>query len=648
MEAYFAPTNDIKDTIYHVSILAQNKIGLKNLYKLVSISHLEYFYKKPIVIKNVLEENREGLLLGTACNMGELYQAILAGKLDEEIEKIADYYDYLEIQPISNNMYMIRDGIVPNLEALQDINKKIVELGEKLNKLVVATSDNHFLYKKEDMYRKILQEDQRYDESNEQSLLYLKTTQEMLKEFEYLGQDKAYEVVVTNTNKIADMCEKIKPISNEKCYPHMKNAEIELKELAYSGAYKIYGDVLPTQVQERLDKELKTIIENDFATLYMIAQKLVKKSNEYGYIVGNRGTSGSSLVAYCIGITETDPIKYNIPFETFSGFDGYKEPDFDLNFAEEIRDTIQEYVKEILEGVTTVMAGTIGTVADDEYVNNYYGNKNMKIGDIEIEVLEQSITRIKTITGHHPGGVIVVPEGREIYEFTPVQYAEDEPNSNIVTTHFSYHSIDRNLLKLDILGHYVPTMLHRLHELTGIDPITINLDDKETMEMVCTANTIDIPLFDTEYIRNIILETKPKTFADLIKIIALSHGTGLWKNNSQDLIKNGTATLNEIISCRDDIMNYLIEIGIEPKIAFEIMETIRKGKPACNKEPFWEDYKDIMKEHNVPEWYIKSCKKIKYLFPKAYAVGYVINSFRIAWYKVHYSDAFYKVYKEME
>lgn len=635
---------------YHATILVKNYEGLKNLYKLVSMSNLDYFYKKPKIPKSLFRKYSEGLILGSSCEEGELYRAIIDGYSETEIKQIATFYDYLEIQPTSNNMYMIRDGKVKDVEELQDINIKIAKLGEKLKKLVVATSDTHFLNKQDEVYRRILMAEQYYENADEQPPLYFRTTEEMLKEFEYLRQDKAYEVVVTNTNKIADMCEKIKPISDEKCYPHIENSEIEIKELAYDGAYRIYGNPLPIEVQERLDKELKSIIENDFATLYMIAQKLVQKSNADGYIVGNRGAAGSSLVAYCIGITEVDPIKYKIPFETFASFDGDKEPDFDLNFAGEYQTKAQEYVKEILDGGTTVKAGTIGTIAYNtayEYAKKYYEDKDIGLSNMEIETLAQGITGIKRATGEHLGRVIIIPKNREIYDFTPIGHPEDEPNSNVITTHFDYHSIDMNLLKLDILAHDTPTMLHKLKELTGIDPTTIDLYDKETIEMMCTANTLGIPEFGTKFIRNMILETKPTTFDELIKISALSHGTDVWTDNAQELIKSGVATLKEVIACRDDVMNCLVEVGIEPKIAFEIMETVRKGRPSCNREPHWEEYKKVMKEHNVPEWYIKSCEKIKYMFPKAHSTSYTINAFRIAYYKVHYPEAFYRAYFEI-
>lgn len=643
MEGYYAPSNDIMGKTYHISILVKNKTGLKNLYKIVSISNLDYLDKKPIILKKVLEENSEGLIIGSACNKGELYQAMIENKVDEELEQIAKEYDYLEIQPISNNYDLIRNGKVKDEKALQDINIKIEELGTKLNKLVVATSDVHFINKEDAIYRKILQAEIGYEDADEQPLLYFRTTEEMLKEFEYLGKDKAYEVVVTNTNKIANICEKIKPISNEKCYPYIENSELEIKELAYKGAYNIYGNPLPIEVEERLNIELNSITENNFSTLYMIAQKLVQKSNSDGYIVGNRGSVASSLVAYCIGITEVDPIKYNIPFETFAGFNGEKEPDIDLNFAREYQAKAQETVKEILEGSVVVKAGTIGTIAEKtayEYVKQYYEDKDIKPSKEEIQRLTEGLVGIKRTTGQHPGRVIVVTKNREIYEFCPIQYLSDDQNSDIITTHFDYHSIDKNLLNLDILAHDTPTILHKLKILTGIEPITIDLEDKDTMEMICTANTLAIPEFGTKFVRNIILETKPTTFNDLIKISGLAHGTNVWKNNAEDLIKSGIATLKEIIAFRDDIMNDLIQVGIESKIAFEIMEKVRRGKGLSKEQ------EDLMRKNNVSDWYIESCKKIMYMFPKAHATSYVINDFRMAWYKVHYSEAFYKVYFE--
>ncbi len=652
MEGYYLPSDAVKEESYHISVLVKNEIGRKNLYKLVSISNLEYFYNKPIILKKELDENREGLLIGSSCKAGELYRAIVEGKTDEEIEQIANYYDYLEIQPIANNHNLITEGIIKDEEELKDINRKIVELGIKLNKTVIATGDVHFINQQDDIYRSIIKEAQGNKYAEEQTALYFRTTEEMLKEFEYLGQDKAYEVVVTNTNKIVDICEKIRPISDEKCYPHIENIEMEIKELAYDGAYSIYGNPLPTEVKERLDKELNSIIENeDFATLYMIAQKLVKKSNEDGYIVGSRGGIASSLVAYCIGITEVDPIKYKIPFETFAGFYGEREPDIDLNFAGEIQENIQEYVKETTEGVRTYKAGTIGTIVEKTaygYVKKYFEEKEVVADNAKIERVSREIVGIKRTTGKHSGGIIVVPKGREIYEFTPIQHPANNLNTDDITTHFDYHAIDRNLLKLDILGHDDPTMLHRLQELSGISPTTIDLKDKETMEMICTANTLGIPEFATKFVRDMIIDTKPTTFDELIKVSGLSHGTDVWLNNAQELIAKGTATLKEVIACRDDIMNDLIEVGIERKIAFEIMETVRKGKIRRNREPHWEEYKKVMIEHNVPKWYIESCEKISYMFPKAHATVYVINAFRIAWYKVHYPEAFYKAYFEIK
>lgn len=405
MEGYYVPTNNVKDKSYHISILATNVTGLGNLYKLVSISHLKYFYKKPRIPKSILEEYREGLLLGSACNMGELYQAIINNKTDEELEKIVKFYDYLEIQPIENNYWLIREGIIEDEKELKQINIKIVELGKKLNKLVVATGDVHFLNKEDEIYRRILEAEQGYVDADNQPPLYFRTTEEMLKEFDYLGKETAYEVVVTNTNKIADMCEQISPISSEKCYPYIENSEKEIKELAYKGAYKIYGTPLPKQVEERLNKELNSIIENDFATIYIIAQRLVKKANEDGYIVGNRGSVGSSLVAYCLGITETDPLKYNIPFETFAMYYGYREPDIDLNFAYEYQRIAQEYVKDVLDGVSIYKAGAIGTISDKtayEYVEKYYKEKKKNISEEEIKKISEGLIGIKRTTGQHP------------------------------------------------------------------------------------------------------------------------------------------------------------------------------------------------------------------------------------------------------
>ena len=684
----------------HIIILAKNYVGLKNLYKLVSYSHVNYFFKKPLILKSILNKHREGLILGSACSEGELYKAILNGKPDDELEEIAKYYDYLEVQPYMNDDYLVRDGTIENHEGLKNIVRKIVDLGEKVNRPVCATCDVHFMDPQDEIYRRMIQAGQKYADADNQAPLYLRNTEEMLEEFSYLGKEKAEEIVVTNTNLISDMCERISPLSPEKCAPHIPGCEKMIEDIAYDRAHELYGEELPEIVESRLKKELDSIISNGFSVMYIIAQKLVWKSNEDGYIVGSRGSVGSSFVANMTGITEVNSLpphyrcpncKYSdftdygvkngfdlpdkncpkcgsrmdkdgmdIPFETFLGFNGDKEPDIDLNFSGEYQAKAHKYTEVIFGKGTTFKAGTVGTVKEKTafgYVKKYYEDKGVPVSNAEIDRISLGCVGIKRTSGQHPGGIIVVPKGREIYEFTPVQHPADDPNSDIITTHFDYHSIDQNLLKLDILGHDDPTIIRMLYDLTGFDPTKVPLDDKETMsiysstealgvtpeEIKSEVGTYGIPESGTKFVRGMLYETKPTTFEELIRISGLSHGTDVWLGNAQELINNDVAPLNQVICTRDDIMIYLIKCGLPKNTAFKIMELVRKGKVAKSPDK-WAEFKKAMEEKEVPTWYIDSCNKIKYLFPKAHAAAYVTNAFRIAWFKVHKPAAYYTAF----
>ena len=640
---------------------------------------------------------------------------MINGRSDAEIARIVDFYDYLEVQPVGNNMFMIdkEDCYVQSVEDLQDLNRRVISLGEKFNKPVVATCDVHFLNPEDEVYRRIIMAGKGFDDADNQAPLYLHTTEEMLHEFDYLGADKAYEIVVTNTNKIMDMCEEIDPVRPDKCPPVIENSDEMLRKICKNRAHEIYGPELPEIVTERLDRELNSIISNGYSVMYIIAQKLVWKSNDDGYLVGSRGSVGSSFAATMAGITEVNPLSphylcpkcyyndfysdevkafaggagcdmpdkicpkcghklnkmgFDIPFETFLGFKGNKEPDIDLNFSNEYQSKAHAYTEVIFGKGQTFKAGTIGTVADKTaygYVLKYFEEKGAKTGHpiikrrCEIERIAEGCIDIRRTTGQHPGGIVVLPIGEEIHSFTPVQHPANDMTTSIVTTHFDYHSIDHNLLKLDILGHLDPTMIRMLQDLTGIDPLEIPLDSKEVMSLFqntsalgikpediggCKLGALGIPEFGTDFAMQMLMDTKPQYFSDLVRIAGLAHGTDVWLGNAQTLIKEGKATISTAICTRDDIMIYLIQKGLDSELAFTIMEMVRKGKVASGKCKEWPEWKQEMIDHGVPDWYIWSCERIKYMFPKAHAAAYVMMAWRVAYCKVFYPLAYYCAY----
>ncbi len=724
-----------KDRTYHGIILAKNEIGRVNLYRLISESHLTYFARRPRMPMSLINKYREGLIIGSACEAGELFRAIVDDAPDEEIVRLVNWFDYLEIQPLGNNEFMTRDTRNPKtMDDLIGYNKRIVELGEMFNKPVVATCDVHFLDPEDYIYRAIIMKSKGFDDADMQPPLYFRTTEEMLAEFQYLGSDKAKEVVITNTNMIADMIERIEPVRPDKAPPIIENSDQTLTDICYTKAHEIYGPDLPPQVQERLDRELHSIISNGFAVMYIIAQKLVWDSNDHGYLVGSRGSVGSSFVATMAGITEVNPLSahyicpkchfvdfdselvksysgmsgcdmpdrdcpncgtplikegHDIPFETFLGFNGDKEPDIDLNFSGEYQAKAHAYTEVLFGKGKAFKAGTVGGVAEKTafgYVYNYfkdhskedlmaeakasgmdekaakkYAEENATVTKrrCEMERLALGCTGVRRTTGQHPGGMIVLPRHEEIYSFTPIQHPANDVTSDIITSHFEYHSIDHNLLKLDILGHDDPTMIRRLEDLTGLDATKIRLDDKDVMELFHSTKSLGItpedingiplgslgvPEFGTDFAMQMLIDAKPTCFSDLVRIAGLAHGTDVWLGNAQELIKSGKCTISTAICCRDDIMVYLIHMGLDAGLAFNIMEKVRKGIVAKGKCDKWDDWKAEMAAHGVPDWYVWSCQKIKYMFPKAHAAAYVMMAWRIAWFKVNYPLEYYTAF----
>lgn len=688
---------------YHIILLAKNEVGRINLYRLVSDAHIKYFARRPRFPRSEMIKHREGLIIGSACESGELFQAIVRGESEEDIAQIVNFYDYLEIQPIGNNAFMLRDEKSPakTNEDLERYNKMICDLGEKFHKPVCATCDVHFTNPEDEIFRRIIMAGKGFADADLQPPLFYRTTEEMLAEFQYLGSDKAYEVVVTNTNLIADMVEHIDPVRPDKCPPFIPNADVDLRDMCYKKARSVYGEPLPEIVVARLERELNSIISNGFAVMYIIAQKLVWKSNADGYVVGSRGSVGSSFVATMSGITEVNPLSphyrcpkchyydfdseevkkfsggagcdmpdkacpvcgtalekdgFDIPFETFLGFKGNKEPDIDLNFSGEYQSKAHAYTEVIFGAGQTFRAGTIGTLAEKTaygYVYKYYEERGVHKNHAEMTRIAAGCTGVKRTSGQHPGGIIVLPHGEEINSFTPVQHPANDMNTPIITTHFDYHSIDHNLLKLDILGHDDPTMIRMLQDLTGMDMTKIPLDSPEVMSLFqntsalgvtpedlggCKLGALGIPEFGTDFAMQMLMDTKPQHFSDLVRIAGLSHGTDVWLGNAQTLLQEGKATISTCICTRDDIMIYLIQMGMDSELSFTIMESVRKGK---GLKPEWEKQ---MTEHGVPDWYIWSCKKIKYMFPKAHAAAYVMMAWRIAYCKVFQPLAYYAAY----
>ena len=692
----------------HVIILAKNQTGRINLYRLISESHLKYFYKRPLIPKSLIETHREGLIIGSACEAGELFGALVEGKSEEQIADIVRFYDYLEIQPIGNNRFMIESERHRDIHSDDDLialNKRIVKLGEQFHKPVVGTCDVHFLDPQDEVYRRIIMTGKGFKDADNQAPLYLRTTEEMIDEFAYyLGSEKAEEIVVTNTNLIADMCDKIAPVRPDKCPPVIENSDQQLRDICYRKAHEMYGEQLPDIVEARLERELNSIISNGFAVMYIIAQKLVWKSVEDGYLVGSRGSVGSSFVATMAGITEVNPLSphyyckkchysdfdsedvkkfagmagcdmpdkicpecgeklckdgFDIPFETFLGFKGNKEPDIDLNFSGEYQSKAHKYTEVIFGYGQTFRAGTIGTLADKTafgYVKNYYEERGKHKRTSEINRIVEGCVGVRRTTGQHPGGIVVLPVGEEIDSFTPVQHPANDMTTDTITTHFDYHSIDHNLLKLDILGHDDPTMIRMLQDLTGLDPTQIPLDDKDVMSLFqntsalgitpeeiggCKLGCLGIPEFGTDFAMQMVIDCQPKHFSDLVRISGLSHGTDVWLGNAQTLIQEGKATISTAICTRDDIMTYLIGMGLDSEESFKIMEAVRKGTVAKGKCKDWSEWKADMLAHNVPDWYVWSCEKIQYMFPKAHAAAYVMMGWRIAYCKVNYPLAYY-------